>query len=75
MDKLSIEEVEKIIRETKLDHLAGAANICKIDVVAQQLADTMRENEKLKKHPLKLICEKCGILTDVEKRNKDSDNG
>ena len=30
------------------------------------LLDTMRENEQLKAYPLKMICEKCNVLTDVD---------
>jgi len=37
----------------------------------RMLLATMQENEKLKKHPLKLICEKCNTLTDIS--NKDSE--
>lgn len=40
--------------------------------VYKQLADTMRENEELKKHPLKLLCEKCNVLTDIH-QHKESE--
>lgn len=37
------------------------------------LINVIRENEYLRKHPLKMMCDKCGVLTDVVK-NKESGN-
>lgn len=73
MIDLTIEELTAIIESPSAELEAEVTDI------AQQLIDTMQENEKyeellqkymqenaeLKAHPLKLICEKCNALTEV----------
>lgn len=77
MDKLTIDHIESLAACADVEFVHVTSNpSTRIDVkrVLRQLADTMRENAELKAHPLKLICEKCGVLTDVEHANKDTNH-
>lgn len=66
MDKLTVEECENYVDTPDNKYLIN------VNMVLRQLADTMRENEELKKHPLKLLCEKCNVLTDIH-QHKESE--
>ncbi len=68
-DKLSIEVLQEILTSAKPDEHEYLDSFSL--QIAHQLIDTMRENEELKKFPLKMICAKCNVLTDVDKPNKD----
>lgn len=54
----SIEQIEIASKDPNLNSIQ--------QLVFRQLLDTMRENELLKAHPLKLICEKCNAPTEVK---------
>lgn len=69
-DKLTIEEAiayKKLVEKNQDIHWSSAA-----DILAQ-LADTMHENECLKKHPPFMVCNKCNHINTIHPY-KDSDN-
>lgn len=58
-ERLTLEEIEQIIAD--FDDGKYLFNVLHY----KQLADLLRENAELKKYPLKLICEKCGVFTET----------
>lgn len=70
-DKLTIEQVDALVAEPRLSQADN-----NIAAVAKQLADTMRENERLARENYELK-EKDGLRQALRKldRNKDSDHG
>ena len=67
---LTIKEVENIVNHVGWESFAfnmpdGSSRSYDVEEIVRQLLAVMNENKELKKHPLKLICEKCNILTDV----------